>query len=162
MKRKRRPVPPRSAEQIVTILGILKAGAGYIPLDPCNPAERNRFVLRDSNPLVVVTTRAMRLRLPASIIAIFEIDDVERNLTSSMTVVEPCATPRSLAYVMYTSGSTGQPKGVMVEHRSVLRLVIGQRYATFDPSRVFLQLAPRPLMRRHLRSGGRCCMVGPW
>jgi amino acid adenylation domain-containing protein len=133
---------PRCPEQIVTILAILKAGAGYLALDPANPVDRNRFILRDSNPRVIVSNSEMLARLPPMDVPVLEIEDVQQGAMPDTTAVDPLATPRSLAYVIYTSGSTGEPKGVMVEHRSVVRLVIGQGYARLDASRVFLQLAP--------------------
>lgn len=134
---------PRSTEQIVAILGILKAGSAYLSLDPSNPPGRNDFLLRDSRAVVVVTSREMLAKLPGTNVPTIIIEDRDDDEDEpAVPLKNGGASAGSLAYVIYTSGSTGEPKGVMVEHRSVVRLVMGQRYATFGADRVFLQLAP--------------------
>ncbi len=135
---------PRSTEQIVTILAILKAGSAYLPLDPANPPGRNDFLLRDSRAVALVTSREMLGKLPGTEIPTLIIEDIADDSGDEpvASVEDSGASAKCLAYVMYTSGSTGEPKGVMVEHLSVARLVLGQKYATFGPDRVFLQLAP--------------------
>jgi amino acid adenylation domain-containing protein len=138
---------PRSPEQIVGSLGILKAGAAYLPLDLANPPERNAFLLRDANAVVLVTDRNSLASLPRLGIPTVLTEDLGADLDdpSEARCEKPfprVASADSLAYVMYTSGSTGEPKGVMVEHRSIIRLVKGQHFAAFGPDRVFLQLAP--------------------
>jgi amino acid adenylation domain-containing protein len=138
---------PRSADQIVAILGILKAGAAYLPLDRRNPIERNSFMVRDSRAIAVITHREIHDQAQFGDIPTLLIDDLVNGRVgrANGSVLDKDAarkTGRTLAYVIYTSGSTGNPKGVMVEHRSVIRLVHGQNYATFGSDRVFLQLAP--------------------
>jgi tyrocidine synthetase-3 len=115
----------RSLDMLVGILGILKAGGAYLPLEPSYPEERQKRVLMDSHVSIVLTRSGAR-RYPW---IDHEIDLAEdRNEDSSGT---PALTSsRSLAYVMFTSGSTGDPKGVMVEHRSVVRLVKETRFIT--------------------------------
>jgi amino acid adenylation domain-containing protein len=117
----------RSIEMVVGLLGILKAGAAYVPLDPGDPAERRDFVIRDAGISLVLDGE-----LPP--------DPGPR--ADGEEPVEAPVSASDEAYVMYTSGSTGQPKGVIVTHRNVLRLVIGQTYADFGPDQVFLQMAP--------------------
>jgi amino acid adenylation domain-containing protein len=117
----------RSLEMVVGLLGILKAGAAYVPLDPADPAERRDFLRRDGEISLVLDAEV--LRDPA----------IERE---SDQAVEAPTSATDEAYVMYTSGSTGEPKGVVVTHRNVVRLVTGQDYAEFGPDQVFVQMAP--------------------
>ena len=120
----------RSAGMVVGILGILKAGAGYVPIDQGYPSERIAYLLEDSAPAAILTTAALRNAewLAATGAPILDIetaasDGVEANPDLGTV------TPRSLAYVIYTSGSTGEPKGVQVEHRNILRLAVNNHYA---------------------------------
>lgn len=111
----------RSHESIAAILGVLKAGAAYVPLDPNAPAERLRMILDDTRPRVLVTRRSLRDRLPGLETATLCIDDPIVNAGAAEASRPPETGVRSddLAYIMYTSGSTGRPKGVMVEHRAI-------------------------------------------
>jgi amino acid adenylation domain-containing protein len=113
----------RSTEMVVSILGVLKAGGAYLPLDPSYPAERLRFMLDDSAVRVLLTEEGMRHSLPAHAATVLCVDSEAETLASERDEdTEGGATPANLAYVIYTSGSTGRPKGVMVEHRQVARL----------------------------------------
>ncbi|MGY2288218.1 amino acid adenylation domain-containing protein [Pseudomonas sp. SDO528_S397] len=108
-------------EMLVGVLGILKAGAGYVPLDPNYPLERLSWVLEDSQPAVVLLsadTLALLGPLPVVQVCITDILDDGPAHTPQV----PGLGAEHLAYVIYTSGSTGQPKGVMIEHRQVTRL----------------------------------------
>jgi len=114
----------RSAERIVALLGILKTGAGYVPLDHEHPAERLATILRDCRPAAVLTRKGLRDRLPDGDAPVVEVDD------NAVPVPGPPplrAHPRDLAYVIHTSGSTGRPKGVMVEHQAVVSFLTGIR-----------------------------------
>jgi non-ribosomal peptide synthetase component F len=116
----------RSPEMVIGILGILKAGASYVPMDPSYPTERLSFMLKDANVFVLLTQAHLLDALPQhngprlSLDSDWDIVAKERieNLSSR-------ATPANLAYVIYTSGSTGQPKGVMIRHRKLSELVLG-------------------------------------
>lgn len=108
----------RSVEALVAILGTLKAGGAYLPLDVRYPAARIRFCLEDSGAPVVVTRRSRRARLPVSGFDVIELDSL--HASEAERAPPALATPANLAYVMYTSGSTGIPKGVLIEHRSVV------------------------------------------
>ncbi|HEX3477593.1 MAG TPA: AMP-binding protein, partial [Kofleriaceae bacterium] len=112
----------RSPEAVVAALAILKAGGAYLPLDPDHPVERLRFAITDAGARVLVTRRARAGALAALATSTVFIDDVVAVASDQAAAprVER-ATPRTRAYVMYTSGSTGQPKGVQIEHRSIVR-----------------------------------------
>ncbi|MCE4573782.1 non-ribosomal peptide synthetase [Caballeronia sp. CLC5] len=112
----------RGIEMVIGVLGILKSGAGYVPLDPAYPAERLSYMLEDSAPVAVLAqagTRDVLGELPAPVI---ELDGRAFEAQPSHNPVVAGLNPQRLAYVIYTSGSTGQPKGVMIEHRNVVRL----------------------------------------
>ena len=113
----------RSAELVVAILAVLKAGGGYVPVDPAYPVERIAFVLEDSEAPVLVTTGDLRARLPAfggiTLCVDTDADEIGEESAENPHVD---AGPDSLAYVIYTSGSTGKPKGVQVTHANVVRL----------------------------------------
>lgn len=108
----------RSAGMVIAALAVLKAGCAYVPIDRDLPVERIAYILRDSGAGLVITSRASHssLRLEAAI-EVVEADAVD-GLPGDDLAVKPPA--RQLAYVIYTSGSTGMPKGVMVEHRSLV------------------------------------------
>uniref|UniRef100_UPI0023EE5045 non-ribosomal peptide synthetase n=1 Tax=Pseudomonas sp. dw_612 TaxID=2720080 RepID=UPI0023EE5045 len=110
----------RGLEMIVGLLGILKSGAGYVPLDPAYPLERLTFMLDDSAPVALLTQSNLRELLPALDAPVLLLDQLEASDLQHNPVVSTLA--HHLAYVIYTSGSTGLPKGVMVEHRNVARL----------------------------------------
>ena len=114
----------RSLEMVVGLLGVLKAGAAYVPLDPAYPDERLAYMLADSEPMALLTQRVLAERLSkmAMDMPALMLDESEATDSADNPIL-PALTPSHLAYVIYTSGSTGQPKGVMVEHRSVLNLL---------------------------------------
>lgn len=106
----------RSPEMMIALLGVLEAGAAYVPLDPEYPASRIAYMLADSGARVVLVTDRTRGALPPFDGDVLSIDGTA--VTECVTPDEPSGS--DLAYVIYTSGSTGAPKGVMVEHRSVV------------------------------------------
>ena len=133
----------RSLEMVVATLGILKAGGAYVPFDPDYPRKRIEFMLADSRTPVVVTTSDLAERFAGGDPAVLCLDtDRDRIARASEENPKLAVGPRSLAYVIYTSGSTGQPKGTCVEHRSILRLVMGADYVSFGPGLRVLVLAP--------------------
>ena len=111
----------RSPEMMVGLLGILKAGGAYVPLDGHLPKDRLRFLLEDTQVPVVLTQLHLRERLPhgkATVVCL----DGEWDWAAPESKVNPLGnvTPSNLAYVLYTSGTTGRPKGTLIEHRSVV------------------------------------------
>jgi amino acid adenylation domain-containing protein/FkbM family methyltransferase len=113
----------RSLDMIAGILGILKAGAGYLPIDPALPQERIAFMLEDSSAALVLTQSGLLSVLPSAAQSIC-LDSFDWDQPASSTDETPCH-PRNLAYVIYTSGSTGRPKGVCIEHRNIVSYVLG-------------------------------------
>ncbi len=112
----------RTSDIVVGILSILRSGAAYLPLDPTLPAERLRFMLRDAQAVALVTEQSLRPLAAAFGVPFLCIDIAEAGTAATADGAGPKPDPSSLAYVMYTSGSTGQPKGVMVTHANVARL----------------------------------------
>lgn len=114
----------RSENIIVTILGVLKAGAAYVPIDPNYPETRIQFVLEDSDMSLLLTEEAVRDRLMASKTEIVTIQSLENWVPTEINKPEiDWCLPESPAYVIYTSGSTGTPKGCVVTHANVMRLM---------------------------------------
>ncbi|QQS42023.1 MAG: non-ribosomal peptide synthetase [Acidobacteriota bacterium] len=131
----------RSPDQIAGVLGIMKAGGAYLPLDPAYPLERIRLILKEANSGFLLTdTSSLSLveNSGARTVCVDELDDFRDDLG----IPDLDIGAHDLAYVMFTSGSTGVPKGVMVEHRSIIRLVRNTDYVNFRPDNVFLQFAP--------------------
>jgi amino acid adenylation domain-containing protein len=118
----------RSARMLVGLLGILKAGGGYVPIDPAYPADRQAFMLESSQAPVIITEERLRSSLPSGEAAIVCIDS-DWDVISDNPSEPPPVThdPRQLAYVIYTSGSTGKPKGVQIEHRSLVNFLCTMR-----------------------------------
>ncbi len=133
----------RSIEMIVCLLGILKAGAAYVPLDPADPPARLHNIVQDSGLRAILTHSTVKVPRARLGVPALNVDEILRSKGKGDEIEPPTlTTPDSLAYVMYTSGSTGEPKGVEVPHRAIVRLLCGVDYARFDDRQVFLQLAP--------------------
>jgi amino acid adenylation domain-containing protein len=104
----------RSVESIAAFLGVLKCGAGYVPVDPSYPADRIRYLIDDSGAQVVLARRDPEIALAATVLLLGDLDR-EPDTDPGLTV-----RPDQVAYVIYTSGSTGRPKGVAVHHRAIV------------------------------------------
>ncbi|WP_444543873.1 amino acid adenylation domain-containing protein [Nocardia veterana] len=131
----------RSIELVVGIYAVLRAGAGYVPVDPDHPAERNEFVLANTRPACVLTTARDGFATSADI----PIVDVTapRDAGQSAAVRLPRVHPGSVAYVIHTSGSTGRPKGVVITHRQMVnQFRWAQRTYPHDTGDVVLHKTP--------------------
>ena len=156
----------RSVDLVVALLATLKAGGAYVPLDPTYPLERLRFMLRDAGASIVLTHTDLRERLGLPATHTLLLDAPADDAPPAANPAPRCAVgPDDLAYVMFTSGSTGSPKGVAVPHRAVLRLVFGQHYARLDATRTLLLASPVSFDASTLElwgallHGGRCVIV---
>ena len=131
----------RSLDVIIAFLAILKAGGAYLPLDPNSPPDRLFNILQDASVTILLTQRQF-LGLSVTNISVICLDD-DSWRTSQPSQVNPITsvTADNLAYVMYTSGSTGQPKGVMVPHGAVIRLVLNTDYVNLQSSDVIAQVS---------------------
>ncbi len=113
----------RSLDLVAGLLAILKAGAGYLPIDPSYPAERRKFMLEDGRVRVVLTDEAEARHDWGTAVRAVRLDDPAAWNEARTTNPAAAASVDDIAYVIYTSGSTGQPKGVLVTHRNVVRLM---------------------------------------
>lgn len=114
----------RSLELAVALLGVLKAGAVYVPLDPDLPAERLGYMLADSRAQILLTQQRLVEKLPLGSVQTLCLDAEWRRLVGENPenpAVPP--NPNNLAYILYTSGSTGKPKGVMIDHRALANFI---------------------------------------
>lgn len=119
----------RSEKMILAILGVLKSGAAYVPIDPAYPQERIDYIEKDSNCKIVIDE---------NVLALFY-----KNQNAYLGKnIEKINSPNDLAYIIYTSGTTGHPKGVMVEHTNVVNLILSQtQQFKIDESEKILQLS---------------------
>jgi amino acid adenylation domain-containing protein len=122
----------RGLALIVGLLGVLKAGGAYLPIDPSYPTERVAFMLKDSSPRVVLTLENLKSTVPPSSATVVGLDSDWSDIAEeSDRNVDPGSlhlTSRNLAYVIYTSGSTGEPKGVAADHYGAVNRIAAQRF----------------------------------
>jgi amino acid adenylation domain-containing protein len=118
----------RSLEMVVGLLGILKAGGAYVPIDPAYPADRQAYMLSDSQAPVIVTQEALRASLPPGVAEVVCLDtDWPAIAAQPSSAPAGEQDPEQLAYVIYTSGSTGKPKGVQIPHRALVNFLTTMR-----------------------------------
>jgi amino acid adenylation domain-containing protein len=153
----------RSAAMVVTLLAILKCGGAYVALDPGSPARRLRTLIADAGVPLVCTEARLRARLPDDV----ELVCADQPEPDAAGPVRSGAGADDVAYVAYTSGSTGAPKGVEVTQRAVVRLVRGTDYAELGPDQTLISLAPLSFdastfeIWGALLNGGRLALAPP-
>jgi amino acid adenylation domain-containing protein len=135
-------VDDRSLSMIVALLGVLKAGAAYVGMDPHLPEARLRRLLSDAAIAVVCTAPGSVPRFDGASVTIVEVDARAESGDDPPPLPHRKGDARALAYVAFTSGSSGEPKGVEVPHRGVVRLVRGTDYVELGPDEVVLAAAP--------------------
>ncbi len=159
---------PRGVDLVPTLLGVLKSGAAYLPLDPAQPSDRLRFMLADAGAALVITRSELLPIIAGAAGPNVLVLDRENLDGEPATAPVSKAGPDNLIYVIYTSGSTGRPKGVCLTHANVLRLLsIAQEHYGFDETDVW------PLFHSYafdvsvwelwgsLLNGGRLVVVPP-
>lgn len=118
----------RSVDMVVALLGTLKAGAAYVPLDPAYPKNRIAFIVEDAQIRLLLTQQHLVESLPTQAAAICLDVDWRAIAPESIENLSLGARPENLAYVLYTSGSTGNPKGVQIEHRNLVNFLSSMRW----------------------------------
>ena len=158
----------RSPDLVVAILGILKAGGAYVPLDASYPTERLAYMLAEAGVALVLTQELLLDALPSFPGQVVSVDGEGDEIAKRSTAnVINEATGENLAYVMYTSGSTGEPKGVAVVNRGVVRLVKETDHAEYGPEQTFLQIGPLTFDASTLEiwgsllAGGKLALLDP-
>ena len=133
---------PRSVEAIVAMLGILKTGAAFVPFDTAYPSAMLAAMALESALVAMLVDRKHSDLIAFGTVPIFDSTSLLNSQPSGSCDQSAPDDPEMPAYVMYTSGSTGQPKGVVVPHRGIMRLVVDADYVCLGPDEVILQLAP--------------------
>lgn len=132
----------RSFKTVAALLGILKSGAAYVPLDPHLPEERQAYMIDDAGLNIILTEQSLMEKIPTSsdkLIAACVDSDIDLHNSEDLQLVTPALSADSIAYIIYTSGSTGKPKGVRISHRSVVNFLKSmQREPGIEPSDVVL------------------------
>jgi amino acid adenylation domain-containing protein len=158
----------RSLEMIIGLIGTLKAGGAYLPIDPNLPAERLALMLQDADVRLTLTQVHLLDKLPRAPLSILCLDR-DWSLLAGQPRKNPgySISPQNLAYVIYTSGSTGIPKGVATLHQNVAGFVQNQSYASWSASETVLQISPLAFdastfeIWGSLLSGGKLILMPP-
>jgi len=118
----------RSPEMVIAVLGIIKAGGSYVPLDPAHPSERLSFMIEDAGLALILSQAHLVERLPQQGARVLCLDTDWKQVAREETAnLSPMVTPQSLIYVIYTSGTTGKPKGVAAHHRGIVNCLLSAK-----------------------------------
>jgi amino acid adenylation domain-containing protein len=134
----------RSVEMLAAVLGVLKAGCAYVPMDLSHPQERLRVLVEDTAPQVIIVNSADVSCLPTSSAGLLFVENIPLAAPQGYTAsADAASSPETIAYVTFTSGSTGRPKGIAMPHRAICNLLDWQvrRYAPWQPGFRTLQFA---------------------
>ena len=138
----------QSLEMVIAILGVLKSGGTYIPMDPAYPEERLNYMINDSQVTILLTQKELNqifekkknTDIDDDILIIINLDEEWNNIQAGNKKPLKLATPDNIAYIIYTSGSTGKPKGVMISHKAICNHMLWMQAAfNYDGSDVFFQ-----------------------
>ncbi|MDF1516196.1 MAG: AMP-binding protein, partial [Anaerolineae bacterium] len=130
----------RCSHMVIGILGIIKAGGCYVPIDPSDPAQRIALLIEETELQIVLTHDAHMQLFLTEDIKMVALDTQWREITcGSQDNLEVEIDPQNPLYIMYTSGSTGMPKGIVIPHRAVVCLVRGANYTSFSRNEVIAQ-----------------------
>ncbi|MEO1049763.1 MAG: amino acid adenylation domain-containing protein [Bacteroidota bacterium] len=131
----------RSDKMIIALLGILKSGGAYVPIDPSIPTQRRQHILKDTQPKAILTETDYLFDIEATDAMIFAMDIQMDTLETSSANPDMTTAPDALAYIIYTSGSTGMPKGVCIQHNQIANTLFWrQEYYQFGTGDVNLQI----------------------
>ncbi|WP_144481912.1 non-ribosomal peptide synthetase [Bacillus pumilus] len=131
----------RSPEMVLGVLAIVKAGGAYVPIDPEYPDARIDYMLRDTGIQLLLTKNEWLKKVSISQTELICLDEGYEEFLSEAELIPAALKPDGLAYINYTSGSTGQPKGVLIPHQAIIRLVCETDYVTLDEHTRILQMA---------------------
>ena len=152
---------PRSAEMVIGMLAIFYCGASYIPIEAGTTAERLRFMLEDGEARLLCTVSALGVTAPPGV----ALHLLDADAPPAPELVPAACGPHATAYLMYTSGSTGQPKGCSISHQNIVRLVRNTDYVDFGPQHRILQTGSPAFdastfeIWGALLNGGELCLV---
>jgi amino acid adenylation domain-containing protein len=132
---------PRGADMVVAFLAVLKAGGTYVPLDPGYPPSRRQFIIDDAQVVLVLTDESGAADLTGHPVDTLIMEQGEDGRSDAMSPTVAVG-PGNAAYIVYTSGSTGVPKGVVVDHASILGLIDGEPRIAVEPGQTVAHLAP--------------------
>jgi len=161
----------RSFDMIIAMLGVVKAGAAYVPLDPGNPPDRLRFMIEDTELRLMLTSEKLdgTVALPEGGTVVVLDRDSDQRAIQAQPESNPANLnqPEDLCYVIYTSGSTGRPKGVLTPHRGIVRLVSNTDILELDDQTSYMQTSPLSFDPNSLEiygpllNGGRVVLLPP-